>query len=62
MKFLFSMLLLLMTAVRAGEPIFVPEPVMVTEGVYAIVGPLGQRSKENFGLNATYVLFRLAKG
>jgi glyoxylase-like metal-dependent hydrolase (beta-lactamase superfamily II) len=62
MKFLFSMLLLLTTAVRAGDPIFVPQPVMVTEGVYAIVGPLGQRSKENFGLNATYAFIQTSKG
>ena len=37
-----------------GEPLFVPKAVKVTASVYAIVGPLGQRSEANAGLNANY--------
>ena len=33
---------------------YVPKAEVVTTGVYAIVGPLGQRSQENDGLNANY--------
>jgi hypothetical protein len=31
-----------------------PKADRVTENVYAIVGPLGQRSADNDGLNANY--------
>ncbi len=33
---------------------YVPRAERVAESVYAIVGPLGQRSKDNAGLNANY--------
>ncbi len=62
MKFFFSVILLLTGAARASEPIFIPQPVLVTQGVYAIVGPLGQRSKANFGLNATYAFIQTGQG
>jgi glyoxylase-like metal-dependent hydrolase (beta-lactamase superfamily II) len=39
---------------HAGEPNFVPKAELVTKNVYAIVGPLGQRSAANAGLNANY--------
>ena len=39
---------------RAVEPVYVPRAEKVTDNVYAIVGPLGQRSQENAGLNANY--------
>lgn len=37
-----------------AEPVFVPRATQVTANVYAIVGPLGQRSEANAGLNANY--------
>lgn len=39
---------------HASEPVFVPKAQMVVDKVYAIVGPLGQRSVANVGLNANY--------
>lgn len=39
---------------HASEPVFVPKAVQVVANVYAIVGPLGQRSEANAGLNANY--------
>jgi len=38
----------------ASEPAFVPRAIKVTDNVYAIIGPLGQRSEANAGLNANY--------
>ena len=38
----------------ASELPFVPRAVKVTDNVYAIIGPLGQRSEANAGLNANY--------
>lgn len=40
--------------VMGAEPVYVPEAVQVKDNVYAIVGPLGQRSTANAGLNANY--------
>lgn len=37
-----------------AQPAFVPKAAKVTDNVYAIVGPLGQRSEANAGLNANY--------
>lgn len=45
-----------------AEPLYVPKAVKVTEGVYAIVGPLGQRSEANAGLNANYGFVVTASG
>lgn len=39
---------------HASEPVFVPKAQLVVDKVYAIVGPLGQRSVANAGLNANY--------
>jgi glyoxylase-like metal-dependent hydrolase (beta-lactamase superfamily II) len=39
---------------HANEPNFVPKAQLVVDKVYAIVGPLGQRSVANAGLNANY--------
>jgi glyoxylase-like metal-dependent hydrolase (beta-lactamase superfamily II) len=39
---------------HASEPNFVPKAQWVVDKVYAIVGPLGQRSMANAGLNANY--------
>jgi len=44
----------LLTSAGAVEPVYRPLPVNVTGNVYAIVGPLGQRSEANAGLNANY--------
>lgn len=40
----------------AAEPIYSPRAVKVVDNVFAIVGPLGQRSQANAGLNANYGL------
>lgn len=37
-----------------AEPTYVPKPQQVAPSVYAMVGPLGQRSEANAGLNANY--------
>jgi hypothetical protein len=37
-----------------AELLFLPKAVTVTDNVYAIVGPLGQRSEANAGLNANH--------
>jgi glyoxylase-like metal-dependent hydrolase (beta-lactamase superfamily II) len=42
------------SAVAQAEPVYLPKPVQVTANVYAIVGPLGQRSEANAGLNANF--------
>jgi glyoxylase-like metal-dependent hydrolase (beta-lactamase superfamily II) len=39
---------------QASETIYQPKAQLVTQSVYAIVGPLGQRSEANAGLNANY--------
>jgi len=38
----------------AQEPPYIPKAEQVTDNVYAIIGPLGQRSQANAGLNANY--------
>lgn len=48
------LLLLLAPLVPAVAAAYTPEAQPVADGVYAIVGPLGQRSAENDGLNANY--------
>lgn len=45
-----------------AEPLFVPKAVKVSDNVYAIVGPLGQRSEANAGLNANYGFVVTASG
>lgn len=45
-----------------AEPLFVPRAIKVTESTYAIVGPLGQRSEANAGLNANYGFIVTATG
>jgi hypothetical protein len=46
----------------SAEPVFVPRPIQVSGNVYAIVGPLGQRSEANAGLNANYGFIVTATG
>ena len=45
-----------------SEQVFVPRAVKVAESLYAIVGPLGQRSEANAGLNANYGFVVTASG
>ncbi len=47
---------------QASEPAFVPKAVQVAPQVYAIVGPLGQRSAANAGLNANFGFVVAATG
>ncbi len=42
------------TRAQATEPDFEPKAVQVTSNIFAIIGPLGQRSEANAGLNANY--------
>lgn len=51
-----------MTAAHAQEPLYTPKAQQVTGNVYAIVGPLGQRSETNAGLNANYGFVVTAQG
>lgn len=44
------------------EQVFVPRATLVIDNVYAIVGPLGQRSQANAGLNANYGFIVTATG
>ena len=44
----------LIAVAQANEPVYVPKAQHVKGQVYAIVGPLGQRSSANAGLNANY--------
>jgi glyoxylase-like metal-dependent hydrolase (beta-lactamase superfamily II) len=46
----------------ASEPVFEPKAQKVADKVYAIVGPLGQRSQANAGLNANYGFVVTDKG
>jgi len=46
----------------ASEAVYVPRAVQVAGPVYAIVGPLGQRSLANAGLNANYGFVLTAQG
>ena len=41
---------------------FIPKPAKVTDNVYAIIGPLSQRSESNAGLNANYGFVITAAG
>ena len=51
-----------MTAAHAQEQLYTPKAQQVTGNVYAIVGPLGQRSEVNAGLNANYGFVVTAQG
>ena len=51
-----------MTAAHSQEQLYTPKAQPVTGNVYAIVGPLGQRSEANAGLNANYGFVVTAQG
>ena len=51
-----------MTAAHAQEMLYTPKAQQVAGNVYAIVGPLGQRSEANAGLNANYGFVVTAQG
>ena len=65
-KILQALALCLVTFIGVGasqaEVVYVPRAVQVTGPVYAIVGPLGQRSQANAGLNANYGFVLTATG
>lgn len=57
--------ILLVTALFAGSTQaaeFIPKAEQVVDSVYAIVGPLGQRSKDNDGSNANFGFIVTAQG
>lgn len=55
MKSLLALLLALVLLASGGAHAeYTPRAERVTDNIYAIVGPLGQRSAENDGLNATF--------
>jgi glyoxylase-like metal-dependent hydrolase (beta-lactamase superfamily II) len=61
--FCFALLLSLCgLSALSAEPLFVPKAVKVADDVYAFVGPLGQRSEANAGLNANYGFVITATG
>lgn len=47
---------------HANETTYTPKATQVSENVYAIIGPLGQRSEANAGLNANYGFIITADG
>ena len=54
-RFLLAPLLLLLTLTTPAQAAeFVPKAERVVDSVYAIVGPLGQRSRDNDGSNANF--------
>lgn len=57
---LFVSALLCLASAQAAE--FVPKAEKVVDNVYAIVGPLGQRSKDNDGSNANFGFIVTAQG
>ena len=54
MRILLAPLLLLFALSAHAADAFQPKAEVVVENVYAIVGPLGQRSADNDGLNASF--------
>ncbi len=52
----------LSAAAIANETVYQPAPKKVVDNVYAIIGPLGQRSEANAGLNANYGFVVTANG
>ncbi len=55
-------LFLAIVALPSHAEEYLPKAEKVTEQVYAIIGPLGQRSKDNDGLNANYGFIVTASG
>ena len=51
-----------MGATSTQAEVFVPKAEKVVDNVYAIIGPLGQRSPDNDGLNANYGFVITAEG
>lgn len=54
MRLLLAPLLFILALGAHAAPAFQPKAEKVVDNVYAIVGPLGQRSAENDGLNANF--------
>ncbi len=53
-RLLLCLALFLLPALQAHTDSYQPKAQPVVDGVYAIIGPLGQRSADNDGLNANY--------
>lgn len=60
--YLSALMFLLFLPIPADAADYLPKAELVAEGIYAMVGPLGQRSKENDGLNANYGFIVTATG
>ncbi len=58
----FCLFMLFTLAAASAQAEYFPKAERVADGVYAIVGPLGQRSPENDGLNANYGFIVTATG
>ena len=52
----------LITSVGLASAEYQPRAEAVADNVYALVGPLGQRSADNDGLNANYAFVVTAQG
>jgi len=59
---LFVSLIAALFAMSAHAEEYLPKAEKVAEQVYAVIGPLGQRSKDNDGLNANYGFIVTASG
>ncbi|MDO9467860.1 MAG: MBL fold metallo-hydrolase [Thiobacillus sp.] len=62
MRILLAPLLFVLALAAPAVHAFQPKAEKVVDNVYAIVGPLGQRSEENDGLNANYGFVVTPKG
>ena len=62
MRLLLAPLLFILALSAHAAPAFQPKAEKVVDNVYAIVGPLGQRSADNDGLNANFGFVVTPKG
>lgn len=62
LRYAFVSFLLALFTMAAHAEEYLPKAEMVAENVYAVIGPLGQRSKDNDGLNANYGFIVTATG
>jgi glyoxylase-like metal-dependent hydrolase (beta-lactamase superfamily II) len=62
MHFVVGVMLLASGSAANAQPTYTPKAEKVTDNIYAIVGPLGQRSQANAGLNANYGFVVAANG
>jgi glyoxylase-like metal-dependent hydrolase (beta-lactamase superfamily II) len=62
LRLYFLLFITILFSAATAQADYLPKAEPVAEGVYAIVGPLGQRSPENDGLNANYGFIVTVKG